>query len=90
MALADCAGGQVGVSGISHGPYDTLLLPVRMMSLFFPTLEGIKKKKRLDSYHQISDQLILRMHFAMLEKHGFLLQQVVVLMVSDLLDLGTL
>ena len=41
MALADCAGGQVGVSGISHGPYDTLLLPVRMMSLFFPTLEGI-------------------------------------------------
>ena len=41
MALAVYAGGRVGVSGVSHRPYDMLRLPGRMMFLFFPALEGV-------------------------------------------------
>ena len=40
MTLAACAGGKVGVSGMSHRKSDMLRLLVRMM-LFFPKMEGI-------------------------------------------------
>ena len=41
MSLDDCAGGWVGVNGMSHRTSDMLRLPVRMMFLFFfRTIEG--------------------------------------------------
>ena len=90
IALATCDGWLGGVSGISNRPSYFFRLPVSVRFYYYPGLEAFFCLEFLDSHHHRAYQLILKMHFIMMQKHGFILRQLVVLRVSGLPAVGPL
>ena len=71
MELSARAGWRVSASEMSHRPYYMLRLPMRIYLLFSSDIWSNFLLKCIDSHRHKSDQLILRMHFAILKNMGF-------------------